>query len=107
MPVEDDTMGMGVEVEGQEDEMVNQQIQRVIEAAKTVGFDENAAMQGGANPQMYQELLKRASESEWGATDDGINTIVGVSQMLQVPSPYRRGPDTEQAPDYAQPFRQQ
>ena len=99
----DPAMGLGVEPEMQEDRMANDAISKVIAAAKSVGFDEQSAMQQGNSPEMHAALLKAAAQGDWGATDEGISTIVGVSQMLGAQSPYRSS-GGQAKPSYATPW---
>ena len=74
----------------------------LFEAATAAGlqFDPMTVMQ---DPQAMSAVLDAAAKSDLGATDGGIDLIMGVAERMGLPSPFRRQQEgaSPTAPDYA------
>lgn len=75
----------------------------VFEAADKAGvqYDPMSVMR---DPQQMKAVLEAAAKSDLGATDGGIDLIMGLAEQMNLPSPFRRQQDTRpppDAPDYA------
>jgi len=92
---------MGPQRQGDGGEL-DQAIQAVIAAARSVGFE---LPEGGVPPeqmqQVYQQLIGAASQSAMGRSPAGQQMIAQLAQTLGIPSPFGEQGGEEMEPGMA------